>query len=330
MENQPTKPDGAKGKRPAPPRFGTPSTWIMLVVLLVMVLFYVSRAATPRTEISYNFFREQLDQDNILEVEIDGQEVRGKFREPPLEPTLSAGGRGASGKASTNDETEPQRLPPEFFVVLSPLVVMDGRELDTMLLERGVQIKARTPTDNTGMLLMAYVAISVLCIGGVWLMFRRSRDQLMGGGILGGFAKSPAKRYEADGTRITFADVAGLDGAKNDLQEVVEFLKNPEKFQRLGGRIPKGTLLMGPPGTGKTLLAKAVAGEAGVPFFRSAALNSYKCSWVWGEPRSRYVQTAMKTLLASCSSMKSMPSVAFVEPVWEVATTNANKRSIRF
>jgi cell division protease FtsH len=84
---------------------------------------------------------------------------------------------------------------------------------------------------------------------------------------LSGFSKSPAKRYENGKQRITFEDVAGLEGVKNDLQEIVEFLKNPEKFQRLGGRVPKGTLLMGPPGTGKTLLAKAVAGEAGVPFF---------------------------------------------------------------
>ena len=99
-------------------------------------------------------------------------------------------------------------------------------------------------------------------------MLRRTRDQFMGGGILSGFSKSPAKRYEESGKKpITFNDVAGLEGVKHDLQEIVEFLKNPEKFHSLGGRVPKGVLLMGPPGTGKTLLARAVAGEAGVPFF---------------------------------------------------------------
>lgn len=267
MENQPANSDGAKAKRPAPPRFGTPTTWVMLVLALVLVLFYVSQNATQRSEISYNFFREQLQQNNIQEVEIDGQKVQGEFREPPLEPADSGTTGEAKSENAADGKAEPKRLSKEFSVVLSPLVVMDGRELDAQLLEQGVKIKARQPTDNTGMLLLAYLAISVLCIGGVWLMFRRSRDQLMGGGILGGFAKSPAKRYEVDNARTTFADVAGLEGAKNDLQEVVEFLKNPEKFQRLGGRIPKGTLLMGPPGTGKTLLAKAVAGEAGVPFF---------------------------------------------------------------
>jgi cell division protease FtsH len=104
-------------------------------------------------------------------------------------------------------------------------------------------------------------------IAGVWMMLRRTRDQVMGGGLLGGFTKSPAKRYEQSTQPVTFADVAGIDNVKEELQEVVEFLKNPDKFTRLGGRVPKGVLLIGPPGTGKTLLARAVAGEAGVPFF---------------------------------------------------------------
>ena len=99
-----------------------------------------------------------------------------------------------------------------------------------------------------------------------YLMMRRARDQF-DGGILGSFVKSPAKRHDKSKQRTTFDEVAGLENAKSELQEIVEFLKNPEKFQRLGGRIPKGVLLNGPPGTGKTLLARAVAGEAGVPFF---------------------------------------------------------------
>ena len=101
----------------------------------------------------------------------------------------------------------------------------------------------------------------------LWFMFRRARDSIFTGGLMGGFSKSGARRYDADDKSVTFNDVAGLEGVKHELQEVVEFLKNPEKFQRLGARVPKGILLMGPPGTGKTLLARAVAGEAGVPFF---------------------------------------------------------------
>jgi cell division protease FtsH len=98
-------------------------------------------------------------------------------------------------------------------------------------------------------------------------MFRRARDSFFSGGMMGGFSKSGARRYDAGDKSVTFNDVAGLESVKHDLEEVVEFLKNPEKFQRLGARVPKGILLMGPPGAGKTLLARAVAGEACVPFF---------------------------------------------------------------
>ena len=107
---------------------------------------------------------------------------------------------------------------------------------------------------------------SFLIFGG-WSMARRARDQMLGGGMLPGVLRSPARRYAADGQRVTFNDVAGLGNVKKDLQEIVDFLRDPAKFQQLGARVPKGVLLMGPPGTGKTLLAKAVAGEAGVPFF---------------------------------------------------------------
>jgi cell division protease FtsH len=168
----------------------------------------------------------------------------------------------ATGEAA---QRKPVQLPDEFSVVLSPLA---GERIDQLMREKlGERYKADRMTDNTGMMMTFYLIISVLLLVGMWFMFRRTRDQFMGGGFLTGFSKSPAKRYEASNKRITFADVAGLEGVKSELIEVVEFLKNPAKFQRLGGRIPKGTLLFGPPGTGKTLLAKAVAGEAGVPFF---------------------------------------------------------------
>merc|ERR1712137_38040 len=101
----------------------------------------------------------------------------------------------------------------------------------------------------------------------LFMMLRRTKSGIMGGGFLSGFSKSPAKKFEANEKMVTFDDVAGLEGVKADLQEIVDFLKTPGKFQKLGGRVPKGVLLNGPPGTGKTLLARAVAGEANVPFF---------------------------------------------------------------
>ncbi|MCE9608516.1 MAG: ATP-dependent zinc metalloprotease FtsH [Planctomycetia bacterium] len=162
-------------------------------------------------------------------------------------------------------DAKPEMMSKEFSVVLSPLA---GERVDLLLRQKlGEHYKADRLTDSAGVAMMFYLAISLVLIGGMYIMFRRARDQFMGGGILSSFSKSPAKRYDTSGKRVTFSDVAGLEGVKNELTEIVDFLKNPQKFQRLGGRIPKGVLLEGPPGTGKTLLAKAVAGEAGVPFF---------------------------------------------------------------
>jgi cell division protease FtsH len=140
------------------------------------------------------------------------------------------------------------------------------------LLEKGVQVENQSSSDAVMMtiwLIAIFLPLGLLVF--FWISYRRSRDQFMGGGFLSGFSKSPAKRYEPSDQTITFDDVAGLTGVKADLQEIVEYLKSPEKFQRLGGRVPKGVLLNGPPGTGKTLLARAVAGEAGVPFYSVSA-----------------------------------------------------------
>jgi cell division protease FtsH len=135
------------------------------------------------------------------------------------------------------------------------------------LIDAGVALTARPPTDFSQVLLLVWLGLLAAMIVGGWALARRARDQMLGGGMLPGVLRSPARRYAADGQRVTFNDVAGLGNVKKDLQEIVDFLRDPARFQRLGARVPKGVLLMGPPGTGKTLLAKAVAGEAGVPFF---------------------------------------------------------------
>jgi len=231
----------------------TSAWWALLFITLVIFLLVISNGASRRSEIEYSFFRQQLTANNIAEAVFVDQKIHGKFKTPPPDP-----------KAKKDAKGKTPRLNKDFVVVLSPLV---GAELDDEVLKKVQDVSAREATDNTAIFFIAYFGITLLLFAGVWFMFRRARDQFAGGGFLGGFSKSPAKRYEASQQRITFADVAGLEGVKTELQEVVEFLKNPERFQRLGGRIPKGTLLMGPPGTGKTLLAKAVAGEAGVPFF---------------------------------------------------------------
>lgn len=229
--------------------------------MLAAILLAVVGASLLRTlfeqqsEISYTEFRTQLGKGNIDAVKFEGPRLIGEFKTAPKIQVVE---KTTGGKA-----TKEVQLDQNFSVVLSPLV---GEELDKELIEKKVKVLAEPSTDSTGLLMFAYLAVSILMAVGVVMMFRRARDQFMGGGIPG-FNKSPAKRYEQTKKPVSFAEVAGLEGVKNDLQEVVEFLKNPAKFTRLGGRVPKGILLMGPPGTGKTLLARAVAGEAGVPFF---------------------------------------------------------------
>ena len=221
---------------------------IMLILLGLAIVTILAReqAAAPAA-LSYDEFVRQVKAGNVAAVEITGNTLRGELR------TLPEGDQPPGAPRSK-----------AFAVELSTYL---GENLDALLLEHSVTTTVRQPTDGTGFLLGLYLLVPLLLMAGFWMTLRRARDPLGGGGFLGGFSKSPAKRYNASDKQVTFADVAGLEQVKQDLEEIVEFLKDPKKFQRLGGRVPKGVLLMGPPGTGKTLLARAVAGEAGVPFF---------------------------------------------------------------
>ncbi|MHB1037509.1 MAG: ATP-dependent zinc metalloprotease FtsH [Pirellulales bacterium] len=278
--------------RPAP-RFSTPTLWFLLILLLVVTFMYFSNDATKRSEITYGFFYQQAQAANLKKVEVQGLKVYGEFKKPPVDP---AGLKDKDGKLVP--------LKTDFVAVLPGPVSV---ELDNLLLKNvGDNYKAQEISDKTGMLLLFYLAVTLLLFGGVWLMFRRARDQFMGGGILSGFSKSPAKRYETGNRPVTFNDVAGLESVKDDLEEVVEFLKNPLKFQRLGGRIPKGVLLMGPPGTGKTLLAKAVAGEAGVPFFSISGSEFIQMFVGVGASR---VRDMFKT------AKEASPSILFIDEI---------------
>ncbi len=189
-----------------------------------------------------------------------------KFHPIVLPPSVRRASRSPTKRRPASDQVEQKfrvELPPDGSKEKIAEAVEASQGTDKPLQVRYIS-SARA--QNLMFLLLIGLPIAVLVVA--WLMFRRTRDQIMGGGgFLSSFSRSTAKRYEPNDQQTTFADVAGLEGVKADLQEIVEFLKSPEKFRRLGGRIPKGVLLNGPPGTGKTLLARAVAGEAGVPFY---------------------------------------------------------------
>ncbi|MBI3839724.1 MAG: ATP-dependent metallopeptidase FtsH/Yme1/Tma family protein [Planctomycetia bacterium] len=297
MDKPPAGPNAQLPKASLRPRLNSSGLWLLLAFALVAAFWYFNSETPPRDVISYSFFREQLDADNIKSVEINDSQVLGKFRVPPtVATTKPAAAKGSQQVVETT-------LKPDFSVVLTPMV---GEDLDQEMRNKKVDVTAVRATDSAGLLLIAYMVGTVLVFGFVYVMFRRARDQFMGGGILGGFSKSPAKRYETTNKPVTFADVAGLEGVKHDLEEVVEFLKNPEKFQRLGGRVPKGILLMGPPGTGKTLLARAVAGEAGVPFFSISGSEFIQMFVGVGASR---VRDMFKT------AKEASPSILFIDEI---------------
>ena len=219
----------------------------LLVGLLALALFQMmSRQRNPTQEFSYTEFSRQLDQGNVAQVEIfDGKRLEGDFRTP-----VTQDGRTAKS-----------------FTVLLP--VANSEAFVKRLEDAGVPILAKEPKGGITAIIIA--ALPWIVILGLWFFLLR---QLQAGGSRAfAFGKSKAKLLAGDTPKITFADVAGADEAKVELQEIIEFLKDPQKFTRLGGRLPKGALLVGPPGTGKTLLAKAVAGEAGRPFFSMSGLR---------------------------------------------------------
>src|SRR3954452_22974566 len=213
----------------------------LLVGLLALALFQMmSRQRNPTQEFSYTEFSRQLDQGNVARVEVyDGKRLEGDFRNPVTQDNRTA----------------------KSFQVLLP--VANSEVFVKRLEDAGVPILAKEPKGGITAIIIA--ALPWIVILGLWFFLLR---QLQAGGSRAfAFGKSKAKLLAGDTPKVTFADVAGADEAKVELQEIIEFLKDPQKFTRLGGRLPKGALLVGPPGTGKTLLAKAVAGEAGRPFF---------------------------------------------------------------
>ncbi|HJN08307.1 MAG TPA: ATP-dependent zinc metalloprotease FtsH [Pirellulaceae bacterium] len=261
MEKSPQDDLNKDDGRPAKRRPG-PNLWLLLAVMGVLAAMFILRTSgVQRSKITWDFFLDQIEAGNVEQVKIYPEKAHGLFK---LQPKTAPAEYDSKGVRKDGD---PDELKLNFWVVL-PADDFSREEMSRALTEKGVQRvnePSSAPTLFTIYLLVG-VGIPLLLFLFIWTSFRRSRDQFMGGGFLSGFSKSPAKKYEPTTEATTFDDVAGLEQVKADLTEMVEYLKDPKKFQKLGGRVPKGVLLMGAPGTGKTLLARAVAGEADVPF----------------------------------------------------------------
>jgi cell division protease FtsH len=260
------------GRPPGRPTPGLPRYiwWWFLGALLVN--FVVTRYMVPPADepivVPYTVFKTQVAAGNVAEIYAQGANVEGRFVEPVTYPPE---GEEPPPTAERGQPLEPRTSAQ--FTTTVPAFVDPG--LEALLIENGVEISAvpiRAGGSPLATLLLGF-GPAILLIGFYVWIYRRAARQGggMGGGLMG-IGRSQAKRYDAESdTKVTFADVAGIDEAEAELVEIVDFLKAPERYTRLGGTAPKGVLLVGAPGTGKTLLAKAVAGEAGVPFFSMSA-----------------------------------------------------------
>src|SRR5215217_6691860 len=254
---------GPGGKRTMPPARSW--LWFALILLanFLLVRFLFPGPEAP-VEVPYTLFKEEVRAGNVEAIYSQGDTVEGRFGESVTYPR--------EGEESSEPDSKPSRTS-ETFTTALPSFVDPG--LEELLIDNGVEIMAEPIQEGGGWwqtLLFAF-GPALLLIGGYIWFYRRAQQQGGGmGGALTGVGRSRAKRYDQEQhTKVTFDDVAGIDEAENELVEIVDFLKDPKKYTRLGGTAPKGVLLVGAPGTGKTLLARAVAGEAGVPFFSLSA-----------------------------------------------------------
>jgi cell division protease FtsH len=286
-----------KPARPKPKRGWRRSViYALLIVILLIVNYSLAHRATAvhRVRVPYSpFFLRQVRAGNVVEITSRGTAIQGRF--------LKAAAAPSDGAAARLFETE---IP----------AFADTNALSRLLESNDVVINAE-PLDSgvvwwKGLLFGFGPTILFLLL--MVVLFRRfGRAQSM----LGNFGRSKARRYQPGGSEVTFADVAGIDEAKHELTEIVDFLRNPDKYRRLGGRIPRGVLLSGPPGTGKTLLARAVAGEAGAPFFSMSASEFIEAIVGVGASRVRDLFKDAK---------EASPSIVFIDELDAIGRTRSS------
>jgi len=286
-----TRPGAPKGTGQAKVPPGRTWLWFLGILLAnyLLMRFFLPSPDAPVT-VPYTLFKEEVANGNVEAIHSQGETITGRFKAPVTYPPAgeksavpsgqpqTAGEKSAAPSGESKTATERGATPggaPKTvsnFTTTLPSFVDPG--LEAFLIDNGVEISAK-PIEEEGNPLLTLLfgfGPALLFIGFYIWMFRRMAQQGGGMGGLMGIGKSKARRYDQEkDTKVTFDDVAGIDEAENELVEIVDFLRDPKKYTRLGGTAPKGVLLVGAPGTGKTLLAKAVAGEAGVPFFSMSA-----------------------------------------------------------
>lgn len=244
--------------------------YLLIIIVAILMIDYYSASTVSKTDITYSAFMKHVQQDEVKQVTIVDNVISGKLKD----------GKDFSTVAPSDDSLIPT------------------------LRARDIEIKAELPPQPPWWTTILSSLLPMLLIVGIWFMLMQQSQG--GGGRVMNFGKSRARRYDEDNIKITFKDVAGADEAKQELEEVVEFLKHPKKYNDLGAKIPKGVLLYGPPGTGKTLLAKAVAGEAGVPFFSISGSDFVEMFVGVGASRVRDLFEQAK---------KSAPCIVFIDEI---------------
>ena len=244
--------------------------YLQIILVAIWMIDYYSASTDSKTDITYSAFMKHVQQDEVKQVTIVDNVISGKLKD----------GKDFSTVAPSDDSLIPT------------------------LRARDIEIKAELPPQPPWWTTILSSLLPMLLIVGIWFMLMQQSQG--GGGRVMNFGKSRARRYDEDNIKITFKDVAGADEAKQELEEVVEFLKHPKKYNDLGAKIPKGVLLYGPPGTGKTLLAKAVAGEAGVPFFSISGSDFVEMFVGVGASRVRDLFEQAK---------KSAPCIVFIDEI---------------
>ena len=244
--------------------------YLLIIIVAIWMIDYYSASTVSKTDITYSAFMKHVQQDEVKQVTIVDNVISGKLKD----------GKDFSTVAPSDDSLIPT------------------------LRARDIEIKAELPPQPPWWTTILSSLLPMLLIVGIWFMLMQQSQG--GGGRVMNFGESRARRYDEDNIKITFKDVAGADEAKQELEEVVEFLKHPKKYNDLGAKIPKGVLLYGPPGTGKTLLAKAVAGEAGVPFFSISGSDFVEMFVGVGASRVRDLFEQAK---------KSAPCIVFIDEI---------------